>query len=422
LRCSVRLHLLPIQSDEVVIKRRMMHAWRSLFGTTGASIQKRTVLYQSIRGVASSGPTKLEDPRQRRYVDALRTVISAAPPTGCNAASIASGLEALLGEDGEPSRFGFGKLSHALKHLQDEYYIINRDTLMPCDLGSALRRVRLSLPVEGVLLPAFVRHVAHVCRGFEEYSIPGYSVEQWIQERWHHLFSVVPHEINRTFTVFRRLEIDKSRKVQQIERALSLLNRSPDLPVYTNVEAIVPLLPHRGNTQSWPVQLLTKGDIAEAFDYDVDLMLRLPIAPLFDVFVDGTAVSPLEVRRALDHCHNEALSAAVSAGSLTSSSEGEADDEATLRMRTVRFKSRDAHGSDNDIVVDAFLSIADEIVAAVAACLSGARSDSLRNIVLVVGDKDAESYRDLIQESLPPDAVKAITICTPRRMEFPLSV
>lgn len=215
------------------------------------------------------GSDGLEDPRRRRYVDALRTVIRAAPPSGSKVHDIASNLEILLCQDADPTKFGFTKLSQALSFLQDEYYIINRDTLVHCDWPSVLRKVRMTIPTEGVMLPAFVRHIAHLSPGFEDSSIPGCTLEQWIASKWGHLFTMIAHPTTRAFTVFRRVDVERSKKVRQVERALTLIGRHPDLPVFTDVQAIAPLLPHRGNHQTWPSQLMTKGDLVDAFDLDV---------------------------------------------------------------------------------------------------------------------------------------------------------
>lgn len=411
--------------------RKKTDMWRISAAATRAAIGVRRPAFMCCACRMISGAPIVEDPRQRRYLDALRTVIVATPSAGSKVDEIAVGLEKILGEDGDPTKFGFAKLSQALRHLQEEYYIINRDTLVRCEWPSVLRKVRSSLPVEGVLLSAFVRHIAHVSPGFEDDSIPGYTLEGWIQQKWGHLISVTPHKTNRSFSIFRRVEVERSKKVQQIERALWLLGRAPDLPVFTRVEDVTPLLPHRGNFQTWPTQILTKGDISDAFELDVDLLLRLPLPAHFDVFIDGSTVSPVEVRRALHQCKSESLNAALDAvvspstssctslPSKTMKNSEEYDEDVPLRQTALRYRSNVPHAVEGDIVVDGFISISDELVAAVAARIAGMTFARSTTVVVVVGDGVADSYAETIGEALPVDVTRKMLLCTPtRRLEL----
>jgi hypothetical protein len=400
--------------------------WRLSGGIVGALAMRSAT--NSVRHCSASSIRKvseLVDPRQRRYVDALRNVILSSPATGSKVHEIAAGLEAILGQDVDPSKFGFTKLSQALSYLQDDYYVVNRDTLVRCEWSSVLRKVRLAIPLEGVLLSSFVRHIAHVSPGFEDHSIPGFTLERWVELKWNHLFTVVPHPTRRAFTIFRRVEVERSKKVRQIERALTLLGRDPSLPVFTNVERLVPLLPHRSNTQSWPTQMLTKGDIADAFDLDVDVAIRLPSLPRFSLFIDGSTVSPIEVRRAVTMCDDSGLQAAFDnfALSVTSPATEETetasrDEEPEFQQAALRYRHNAAHSAATDVVVDSFMRISDEIAAAIA---SNASKGDI-TFVVIVGDAAASGIAELLRDSLPEAVTNRILICTPSRKLKPSSV
>lgn len=389
--------------------------WRLSTSIAGAQALRSVAMALRHSSTSVKKVSDLEDPRQRRYVEALRSVILASPPSGSKVQEIASGLETILGQDVDPSKFGFAKLSHALAYLQDDYYIINRDTLVRCEWSSILRKVRVALPLEGVLLASFVRHIAHVSPGFEDHSIPGFTLEQWVTLKWGHLFTVIPHPTRRAYTIFRRLEVERSKKVRQIERALTLLGRDPLLPVFTNVEHLVPLLPHRGNIQSWPTQMLTKGDIVEAFDIDVDMLIRLPSPPRFSVFVDGSTVSPIEVRRAVAMCEDSALLAAfdnsAASSSVDAGSSGATEDDPEYQQATLRYRHNVVHSTSTDVVVDSFMRIGDEIVAAIASVAS--KGDI--TFVVVISDAAASSVAELLRDSLPQHVTRCVVICTPSR-------
>lgn len=348
-------------------------------------------------------------PRER-YLAALKSVIMSTPKDGASVADIAVRLEQALGDDADPERFGFPKLSHALMAVQDSFYIAGGDTLMPCKWSEIMRCVRQRLPVEGVLLPHFVQHVAHFCPRFEKDSLPGTSVPSWVKATFPTLIDVRQSRTSAEHVIFQRKELPHMKRVRQLHRALELLGRGDDIPAFTDVESLIPLLPSRNH--DWTRHILVKAEITQAFDIDVDVIVEMQTEKRYLVFVDADSISPIERCRAFSAAGvpTDVEPVAVSSPDRVVDT---STDNAAVSVVTIRH-SRSAAHSDNDIIVPAFMDTRDEM----CAILSKLAQQSLElglTVVVLVGDGAAASTVSMLKDTFSCSTLTSVTAATPTR-------
>lgn len=347
-------------------------------------------------------------PRSQTYVDALKHVIASSPKSGVQSDAIAQKLSELLLEDSDPTRFGFSKLTQALCEVNDIHYVAKKSTLVPCNWENVLQRIQPRLPLEGVLKSQFIRLVAQECPDFNSDSIPGSCIEDWVSNRFPHLFKIT-WSSNNGHCIFRPLPKNNLRNtsIEQIDRALALLDRDPLMPVKTDLEQIRPLLPNGKGERSWVEVAFTNPIVSSKFDVEVDVEFVVDASSVMPhiVFVDGTSVSQCDIPRAarvagLDPHVVRSLSANLC---------GKSDTSAFLKVHVVRH-ANSAPISSSDFVLDSFVEARDELGAMLAQCL--ARNMNTK-ILVVVGKQTLGSFDEMIRDSFSEETARKIKLISP---------
>lgn len=268
----------------------------------------------------TTAPPQLSLP-QERYINALRTTLSNAPREGLTIPTFAANLSKVLGEDSDPTRFGFDRIIDALLHVNDLHYVVKKERIVPCDWSTVVNKLRNRLPCEGVLLPTLVRYVCNECPHFDQTSFPGLSVAQWMQSRFPGLISVTTSKSDPTQSIFRPVassHYESDAEVAVVNEALAQLGRPAVLPTFTSLAALLPLLP--GPTDPvkkavhWHGRFLQSRALRDSFDIDLDVTFTTPPGALqlrkTHVFVDGTSLSVVELPLLLEK-HRAALSSVI---------------------------------------------------------------------------------------------------------------
>ncbi|RNF04825.1 hypothetical protein TraAM80_04956 [Trypanosoma rangeli] len=322
---------------------------------------------------------------------ALREVVRHAPASGIPLAELEAELKECMqaapteAEVPEP----VSSWRRALPEVNATHFV-SRAALYPCNWEETMRRVAAAIPHEGVTEKELVEGIVEEEPRFLPDVSLGEPVSKWIQRRFPHIIWVSRSAANGT-PIYRAVGEPLSPEAECITRVLQLLGRRK-LPVYTDVNLIVPLLPVSMSPEKgkW-LRFFEHETVRRHFDVDVEAFVRLsPDRSPSTVFVDATSVEVTQVD-------------AILAG------KGILDSLCVVKL----FRRPDGPAwSAEDVIVQSFLEPEHAIGAAIA---SMERRNDVRVYVLC-GDGAKERYKAALDDLLGQGDTM-VTICTPTNDE-----
>ncbi|PBJ78922.1 hypothetical protein BCY84_03634 [Trypanosoma cruzi cruzi] len=321
----------------------------------------------------------------------LREVVQHAPSSGISLVDVESEIKERM----QAMKAGADVLElssswrEALTEVNGTHFI-SGTTLYPCNWEEKMQNVAASIPYEGVIEKELIGRIIEEESRFLPAVSLGEPISKWVQRRFSNILWVSRSATNGT-PIYRAVGEPLSMEAECIARVLQLLGRRK-LPVYTDVNLIVPLLPvsmspKKGN---W-LRFFERQAVQDHFDVDVEAYVRVsPDCSPSTVFVDATSVEAARV--------DDILAAKGILDSLCA-------------IKVFR-RPNDPVWSTDDVIVQSFLEPEHAIGAAIA--LMEKRNDV--KVYILCGDGAKERYKTALGDLLGQEET-IITICTPNSNE-----